>query len=239
MKKRLLFTVLLTILLQSLSVSAQRLTDKTDIQDYRFDFRQFSTLCVQDNVNVIYNCSTDSVATVTYSGMPDFENAFIFTDNNGTLKIQVSTEDVGKPDLPTIYVTSNHLIKVENYSDFNVNVMSLASCDSFTASLVGNGLITVNDINARSVKGVITTGMGKIILSGRCDDATLKMTGAGTIEADRLKSINTTCKIFGGGRISTFTTGKLSTRGIGSTKIYYRGHPEISKKGGGKLFPID
>lgn len=222
------------------SSSAQILSDHpSDYKEYSFDFRQFSTLCIQDNVNVVYSCSTDSVARVTYNSLPDFGDAFIFTNNNGTLKIQVTTEDVGKPGLPTLHISSNHLLKVENYSDCNLSVESLSPCDSFTASLVGNGTISVNDINARNVKAVITTGMGKIILNGKCEEALLKMTGAGNIQADRLKSINTTCKILGGGQISTFTTGKLSTRGIGSTKIYYRGHPEISKKGGGKLLQID
>lgn len=222
-----------------LASQAQELSGKEELQDYSFPLQQFSTICVQDNVNVIYNCSNDSVASVSYNSLPDFEDAFIFTVNKGTLKIQVTTEDVGKPELPILYVTSNHLLKVENYSDFNVRVESLAPSDSFTASLVGNGSILVNDIKARDVKAVITTGMGTITLSGKCDDALLKLTGTGTIQADRMKANNVTCKILGGGSITTFATNKLTARGIGSTKIYYRGHPEISKKGGGKLIPID
>lgn len=238
--KRFLFIPLLILLLPSSPLLAQILSDRpSDIKEYTFDMRQFSTLCVQDNVNVVYNCSNDSVAKVTYKSLPEFENAFFFTNERGTLKVQVNSEDMDKPGLPTLYISSAHLVKIENYSDGIVNIESVANCDSFTASLVGNGLISVNNIIARSVKGAITTGMGKIILSGRCDDAMLKMTGAGTIKADRLKSINTTCKIFGGGQIYSFTTGHLTTKGIGSTKIYYRGHPEISKKGGGKLIQMD
>lgn len=230
---------ILIVLLFGVSSYAQQRLDKTDVKNYSFDMKQFSTLCVQDNVNVIYNCSTDSVAHIEYTSLPDFEDAFIFTNNNGTLKIQVTTEDVGKPDLPTLYISSNHLLKVENYSDFNIRVESLSPCDSFTASLVGNGSISVNDIKARYCKAVITTGMGTILLNGKSDEALLKLTGTGTIQADRLKCRDVTCKILGGGQITAFATGKLTTRGIGSTKIYYRGHPEINKKGGGKLFQID
>ena len=46
------------------------------------------------------------------------------------------------------------------------------------------------------------------------------------------------CKIIGSGSIGCWCLSKLDVRGIGSTKIYYKGTPEIKKVGGGKLFPL-
>ena len=42
----------------------------------------------------------------------------------------------------------------------------------------------------------------------------------------------------GGGTIGCWALDKLECRGIGSTRIYYKGEPEIKKVGGGKLFPL-
>lgn len=241
MKSSVISLILLLTACSAIQSSAQNnpTLQDDDLQKYTFHVKQFSTLCVQDNVNVVYNCSNDSTATIYYHAVPDFEDAFIFTDNGHTLKIQVTTEDVGKPGLPTLYVSSRFLSRVENYSDFNLRVETLKPTEEFSASLVGNGSILVNDIDAHDVNAAITTGMGTIILTGQTTNASLKLTGTGTIQADRLKCRKASCRILGGGSITTFATELLQTRGIGSTKIYYRGRPQIRRKGGGKLIPID
>ena len=66
----------------------------------------------------------------------------------------------------------------------------------------------------------------------------LKMVGTGTINADGLKTELVNCKIMGSGTIGCWPLSRLDVRGIGSTKIYYKGAPEIKKVGGGKLFPL-
>ncbi|MDE6787366.1 MAG: DUF2807 domain-containing protein, partial [Muribaculaceae bacterium] len=60
-----------------------------------------------------------------------------------------------------------------------------------------------------------------------------------TIQADRLEAVNVNCKMLGNGSIGCWPVEKLKIMGIGNTKIYYKGSPEIEKKGGGKLFPLE
>ncbi|MDE6329092.1 MAG: DUF2807 domain-containing protein [Muribaculaceae bacterium] len=213
--------------------------EKPGLERYTFEVRQFSTLCVQDNVNVVYTCSNDSTARIYYESEPDFADAFIFTDNGETLKIQVTTEDVGKPGMPTLHVSSRRLERVENYSDFSLRVEEIPPCQEFSASLVGNGTILINDINAHNVSAKITAGMGTIILTGKCSSAHFKLTGAGTIQADRLKADYVTCKTLGGGSITTYPLKSLNIRGLGSTKIYYRGDPKIKRSGSPRPIPIE
>ncbi|MDE6811975.1 MAG: DUF2807 domain-containing protein, partial [Muribaculaceae bacterium] len=129
--------------------------------------------------------------------------------------------------------------KVENYSDYNLRIEANIAAETFSASLIGKGSIIIADIDATNVNAKITTGMGTIIITGNCTTADFKLTGAGTIQADRLKAQNVNCSILGGGSITAYPLKTLNIRGIGSTRILYRGDPVIKRRGGGKLIPID
>lgn len=90
------------------------LTNARDAENYKVEVGQFDKVKVLDNVNVVYRCMPDSTGWVQYRGAKEFADAFIITPKDGTLKIQVSTEDVGHPDLPTLYIYSDFLTSVEN-----------------------------------------------------------------------------------------------------------------------------
>lgn len=202
---------------------------------FAFSTPQFKELRVQDNVNVIYKVSTDSIARVSYTAPEDFADSFIFTNSGGTLKIQVTTEDVGKTDLPTLYITSNHLERVHNYSDFNITIENTGTVPAFEATLIGNGMINVNLVKADKIDARTTAGRGQIILQGECRKANFRITGSGTINAAGLAIDDLDCKILGAGSIYCPTLKTLTVKGLGSTKIYYPGNPKIKHSGGGKL----
>lgn len=233
------FAVLSTLPLIFLILASSPLHANRPHKDYSFSVRQFTTLRVQDNVNVIYSTSPDSISVIKYSAPEEFEDAFIFTQEGDVLKIQVTTEDVGKTDLPTIHVSSNKLNKIENYSDFNVTVEETGRVEKFVASLIGNGIITINLVKAKTVEAKSTAGRGTIILQGECDKAFFRITGSGSINAENLYTDNLECKIFGGGSIFCPILKNLYVKGVGSTKIFYRGEPAIKHSGGGRLFQMD
>lgn len=208
-------------------------------ETYRLDVGQFNRLKISDNVNVIYRCLEDSTGMAVFEGDRRFADAFIFSNSGGQLRIQVNTEDVNDPELPTVYVYSDYLTSVENGSEFTLTVETPHSCPEFKATQVGNGTVIVENITATEVKGTLATGNGRVILSGECQKANLSMVGTGLIQADRLKARDVQCSILGSGTIGCWPTSFLKVRGLGSTKIYYKGSPKIKKSGGGKLFPID
>lgn len=207
-------------------------------QQYKIEVGQFNKLKVSDNVNVVYRCVPDSTGWVQYSGTKEFADAFILTPKKGTLRIQVSTEDVGNPDLPVLYVYSDFLTSVENSSNFTLTVENPAPCAEFSAKEIGNGRIVVEGLKANTVKAAVSTGNGMVSVSGSCRDAVYQMVGTGIIAADRLEAQNVECKILGSGSIGCWAQEKLTTKGIGSTKIYYKGDPVIKKSGGGTLYPL-
>lgn len=207
-------------------------------QHYSVEVGQFDKVKVTDNVNVVYRCLPDSTGWIQYRGSKEFADAFVITPKEGTLKIQVSTEDVNNPDLPTLYIYSDFLTSVENSSAATLKVENPAPCAQFSAKEIGNGRIVVEGLKANVVRASINTGNGAVTLSGSCREAIFKMVGTGTIAADRLEAEQVQCTILGGGNIGCWAVEKLSAKGIGSTKIYYKGDPVIKKSGGGKLFPL-
>lgn len=239
MNLRRLHIIVLTFIAAATALTVSAAKPSGQLKEYSFDVGQFTELKVMDNVNVVYHCNPDSTAKVYYLSLPDFENAFIFTNSGGCLKIQVTTEDIGKPDMPVIHVYSDFLNKVENASEFSVVVENPAPCPDFQARVVGNGSISVEGIKATNVSAKVTAGMGSITLSGTCTDANFRMTGTGTIQADRLRCQQATCKILGSGSIGVNASKSLQVRGLGSTKVYYLGNPKIKHSGGGKLIKMN
>jgi hypothetical protein len=210
-----------------------------NIKDFSFKVEDFNKLKVVDNVNVVYRCEPDSAGMIRYSGTSEFNNAFIFDCNNNTLKIQVYQEDLGKSDLPTVYVYSDFLTELESSSAFTVQVESIAPCAELTFSLIGNGKIIANGIKSTNVDAKLKTGNGAIILRGECKNAGYNMVGTGTIQADELSSEIVKCKIMGTGSIGCWATELLQLKGLGSTKVYYKGEPkQIKKSGTGKLIKL-
>lgn len=208
--------------------------------NYSVKVGSFSKISVTDNVNVVYRANPDSVGYAWFSGDEQFADAFIFTNKGGSLRIQVNTEDVNNPGLPTVFVSSEFLVEAKNSSIRELRVESLSPGIDFKAIQIGNGKVVVNGIKAGTVEGTLNTGNGTVVLTGQCEKAKLKLVGTGLVQADGLKALEVRCQILGSGNIGCWPVEALYVKGIGSTKIYYKGDPQtVKKSGGGKLFRLD
>lgn len=221
-------------------VCAFLVTAQARTQTYRLQVGQFDRLSVYDNVPVVYHANPDSTGYVVYRADEDLADVLMFTNAKGNLKVQIATDKIQDvTDLPVVHVYSDYLTSVENSSALSVKVLSNNSVPRFTARLMGNGEIVADNIKAGEVEAQFMTGNGVIALSGSCDKAVYRMVGTGTIQADEMQAQTVNCKIMGGGSIGCWADTRLDVRGIGSTKIYYKGTPTVKKVGGGKLFPLD
>ncbi|MDE7160303.1 MAG: DUF2807 domain-containing protein [Muribaculaceae bacterium] len=206
---------------------------------HTLDIGQFNKINITDDIDVVYRCVADSTGTVAFTAEESLANAFIFTNSGGKLRVQINTEMVERPELPTIYLYSDYLTSAENGGNGTLTIETPHPCPEFKVVQVGNGRIIAEDINATEVKGTLATGNGNVVLSGKCDKASLKMVGAGSIQADRLQAKEVNSIIFGGGSIGCFAEQLLKVKGLGSTKIYYKGTPEIKKSGTAKIFSLE
>ncbi len=73
-------------------------------------------------------------------------------------------------------------------------------------------------------------GNGTLIISGRCDEAKLNLTGTGVIQADDLIAENASVSAKGTGSVGVHATKDLGVFGMGSTSIYYKGNPTIKNR---------
>jgi len=229
---------MLRYLISLTALSVSLFCAAADINEYQFNVGQFDRIKLIDNVNVIYRCKPDSTGIATFTAEPEFSDAFILTNNGKCLKIQVNIEDVNKPNLPTLYVYSDFITSVENSSNFPLIVENPQPCPEFKAVQIGNGSITVNDLKSNKVSASILAGKGTINISGATQTAVFRMMAAGSILADRLKANTVICHIFGAGNIGCWPVDLLNAKGVGSTKIYYKGTPEIKKKGSPKIYQL-
>lgn len=207
--------------------------------DYEVRLGQFDRIQIDDNVNVIYRCVPDSTGYAAWSGDGRFDNSFIFTNNNGKLRIQVQTEDVDDPELPVLRIYSDFLTYVATSSCLETRIENPAATPSLKVTLIGNGTLVVHGITVTKLSATLNTGNGHISLTGKARQANYKMIGTGSIQADLLEAERVKCNILGSGSIGCWPVDVLNVGGIGSTKIYYRGSPDVHKTGGGKLYRID
>lgn len=208
-------------------------------KDFKLPLGQFSKLSVDDNVDVVYVGGDDSPSRVAYSGEAKFANAFIITQKGNKVRIQVETAFVGDPDLPTLYVYSDFLENASLSAESTLTLKSVAPNPKLEVSLMGNGNIVGHDLRATKISAGVKSGNGTISLSGHCQAADFLMIGNGTIQADGLEANEVNCKMMGNGTIGCWAVNSLSIKGIGNTKVYYKGQPVIKKMGGGKIFSID
>lgn len=224
-----LLVIVCTLLGAALPLRAQ------EPAEYVLDIGEFTKIKLSDRVNVVYRTTPDSVGMISYRAHPRHAEAYSFTVKKGTLRVHLEQE--WEDSMPTVYVYSTFLSEVENEGEGSLTVCSPAPCPEFSAKMIGNGFIIVDNINATSVSASLMAGNGKIIMTGSTTDASATMMGAGRIDLSYLSATNVSCKSIGAGSISCWARKKLSVKGIGSTKIYYRGNPEISKFGGAKILP--
>lgn len=208
-------------------------------KEFKLPVGQFSKISVDDNVNVVYVGADGSPSRVTYEGDPKYAKAFIISQKGNKLRIQVETLFVDDPELPVLYLYSDFLENASLSSEATLTLKSVAPGSKLDLSVMGNGSIVAENIHATKIGASIKSGNGTITISGHCQTANLNMLGNGTIQADRLEAVTVNCKMLGQGSIGCWPTEELKVRGIGNTKIYYKGKPDINKKGGGKLFPLE
>lgn len=201
-----------------------------NLTKYELKVGEFNELKVVDGINVDYKCNNDSAGLAVFTSLPEKASAFIFNNKNGKLSMQISTESVGMKDMPTVTVYSKYLTKVENSGDSTVRVLSVAKGPKFAATLMGNGRLAIRDIEMVEVNGKIATGNGTLVLDGSCEKANYTFMGTGVIQADGMKAEQVSVKASGTGSIGVWAVSKLSIMGAGSTKVYYKGNPEIKNR---------
>lgn len=219
-----IFSAIILLMACTLGMSAQSHTS------YDLNVGEFSELRVSDGVNVDYTSDASKAGKAYFNCPASQASSFIFSNKGGKLTIQLSPESIGAKGLPTITVHSKYLTKVENNADSTVRVLSVNGTPKFEAKLEGNGHLIVRGLAANEVKGTMRLGHGTLILTGKCDEAKLNLTGTGVIQADELEAQEASVNAKGTGSVGVNAVKSLGIYGMGSTSVYYIGNPTIKNR---------
>lgn len=206
------------------------------------DVGKYTRIIVEADVDVTVRFVPDSAGLVTYECPDSLVSALIFDRTSPSkLKIQLSSNFLERRvKLPCVTVYADLLEEINSSSAGRVEVLDLPRVPSFKGVLMGNGTLEVSGIDVGKMTGVLATGAGTINLSGKCHEATLRLTGAGSIRGYDLVADKVSAQVLGGGEIFCYPLEKLVLTGVGSTRVYYRGKPaKIKKAGLGKIIPMD
>lgn len=215
--------ILVALLVASVSASAEQ---------FKIPVGEFSELVLNDKLDVVYSTNPDSVGLVAFETKPAYASYIMTECNKGKLKIQISPDAQEVEDLPTVYVYSTFLSKVENWRNGSVTVKEIKPASKITLSTQGNGRITAAGLDATSVSLKVQSGKGFIKVSGKCRSLEIVNVGTGTVDAYDVAAEEVECRLTGTGSAYCSPLSKLKIRGIGTGKVYYRGNPEKIEKSG-------
>ena len=211
-------------------VAAAVSTFASELQTYTLRVNDFTSLRVKNGINVEYVGDGASEGSATYTTTADIASILVFSNNKGTLEIELAAGDTKPENIPTVTVSSKFLTRVENDGDSTVRIMKVQPTPEFRARLVGNGRLAIRNIDSTTVIATIDSGNGTIVIDGKTTTAKFNNTGSGTIQADQLKANDVKCRQIGTGSIGCCVNGQLSVFGAGSGYIYYRGKPTSIQK---------
>jgi len=112
--------------------------------------------------------------------------------------------------------------------------------DEMKVTLSGAGTVTLLDVTYQSLS-VTTSGAGKVVATGAAPRTQFKLSGAGTIDAARLRSTFADVQVSGAGQASVWATVDLKARVSGAGGVKYKGSPGVEQKvsGAGRVRPMD
>lgn len=210
-----------------------------DAARYSLNVADFTSLSVDNGINVEYVCMPDSAGWVAFECEPETASKILLSNNKSNLRVQLDIDEGIPTGIPDIRVYSSSLRSVSNSGDSLVVVNLVNSNDKFTAKVIGNGRIEVHNVNAHKTEAKVTAGRGAIRLDGTTVEARLFIAGTGTIDAGALEAEEVRSSSIGPGHIICRPSKKLAVGGL-SGRVYYMTEPEeISRRGMVKALPID
>ncbi len=210
--------------LSFIAVNAQTTTQKMEVGE-------FMKINIDGPLNVDYVYCPDSAGIAFVTGMPD-RIAWVEARVKGDeLRLKLQQPDSLKympaGPKPSVKVYSSFLTAVVNNGDSTVRVLSTVNVPKFSAKVVGNGRISIHDIQANEVTLTQAIGHGALRVAGKCKDLSINLLGNGTVEAEALESTKCSIKYGGKGNIGVWANEKISVVGIGSGTVYFLGSPQI------------
>ncbi len=154
-------------------------------------------------------------------------------NNNGTLTFETKFGYEINPVTPITYVVTIPQLKKLTVSETgNVKAVSLKG-DALTIKLSGAGSASLKDIDYKSLS-LTLEGAAHATLAGVAEQTTFRLSGAGKINAEDLKSGKNDTEVAGNGKATVWATDELKVNVFGTGKFEYKGQPRIEQSVSGE-----
>lgn len=217
-------TILFFAALMLGTIISQAQNDK-DWASKTYDINDFSELYIEGGYKVFLEQGSRCGLTVKATGDDVFDVLQVkqFGDE---LRLDVEREKFDF-DRINLYITFKNLEKVEIEGGVSLKTKGYIDLEDFYMHVEGGAKIEM-DLKANDVK---IYGEGGVLfdLSGVAESLNVKVTGAGHVDAEDLKTKDVTFYIEGVGTGSVYATQSLDAKVEGVGKIKYKGDPKVTQ----------
>ena len=146
---------------------------------------------------------------------------------------------------PTVYrikSNSSALSKLKNTGSCTFNILNQLNTSNLDIKLTGSGSVVCKDNMRADDLNVTITGSGSAVLKGEVDQAKIKISGSGDIDAYECRINSLECNISGSGAVKAWVINDLSYNITGSGNLIYKGNPQLKEQsisGSGKVKNIE
>lgn len=124
-------------------------------------------------------------------------------------------------------VTMRELKSLEIFGACDLEAKNVRT-DDFDLKMSGASSVKVLDLNANRIDAEMP-GAGKVVVTGKCDDQTVTVTGAGQYDAAHLETKNTKVALTGVGNATVWAKENLEVSVTGVGSIEYYGNPHVKQ----------
>lgn len=217
-------TILFFAALMLGTIISQAQNDK-DWASKTYDINDFSELYIEGGYKVFLEQGSRCGLTVKATGDDVFDVLQVkqFGDE---LRLDVEREKFDF-DRINLYITFKNLEKVEIEGGVSLKTKGYIDLEDFYMHVEGGAKIEM-DLKANDIK---IYGEGGVLfdLSGVAESLNVKVTGAGHVDAEDLKTKDVIFYIEGVGTGSVYATQSLDAKIEGVGKIKYKGDPKVTQ----------
>ncbi len=176
----------------------------------------FRVFLIQGNENTITVKATDSEV---------FDQIEVKTGND-ELKLEVDRKTFNFNRV-NLYITFKTLESIKIEGGVKLSTRGYLNLNDLSVAVEGGAKIEL-DVKAENVQ---ISGEGGVLfeLKGVAESLDVKVSGAGHVNADELKTKDVTFRVEGVGTGSVYATKTLNASIQGVGKVRYRGNPEVTK----------
>ena len=198
---------------------------KGDMENYKFDVGEYNRINAEGQYEIRYYAAPSG--TVTLTVQPNLLEYYEVEVINGELVVNTTKKVTFSSSQSAVLTVSSPVLNSVTITGAGKFIAhDKITADSFTLILNGAAEGKADlDVNSLFVN---LSGAGSFNLSGNADTASLKLSGAGDLNALSLQTRDATVDMSGAGTVRVYSTGSLQINADGVGNVEYKGSPSLN-----------